>query len=114
MQQDTTGHRGRKGDPLDGIQNILRAGPESFGPTDQRLRRGRSPPVAAVFFPVRFRSLVPADESPTGSPLPIHAKAQITALLLLLARSLPRRSSASFFPVPSPTARLIVLQACQF
>jgi transposase len=37
VQQDTTGHRGRKGDPLYGIQNILRAGAENL--TDKQ--RGR-------------------------------------------------------------------------
>ncbi len=30
MQQATTGHRGRKGDPLYGIQTILRAGEENL------------------------------------------------------------------------------------
>ena len=30
VQQATTGHRGRKGDPLYGIQNILRAGAENL------------------------------------------------------------------------------------
>ena len=30
VQQDTTGHRGRKGDPLFGIQTILRAGAENL------------------------------------------------------------------------------------
>jgi transposase len=30
VQQDTTGHRGRKGDPLYGIQTILRAGAENL------------------------------------------------------------------------------------
>jgi transposase len=37
VQQATTGHRGRKGDPLYGIQNILRAGEENL--TDKQ--RGR-------------------------------------------------------------------------
>ena len=37
VQQATTGHRGRKGDPLYGIQNILRAGAENL--TDKQ--RGR-------------------------------------------------------------------------
>nr|WP_269813637.1 ISL3 family transposase [Ornithinimicrobium sediminis] len=37
VQQDTTGHRGRKGDPLYGIQTILRAGAENL--TDKQ--RGR-------------------------------------------------------------------------
>ena len=36
VQQDTTGHRGRKGDPLFGIQTILRAGAERLSPTQQR------------------------------------------------------------------------------
>lgn len=41
VQQDTTGHRGRKGDPLFGIQTILRAGAENL--TDkQRLRLARA------------------------------------------------------------------------
>lgn len=30
VKQTTTGHRGRKGDPLFGIQPILRAGAETF------------------------------------------------------------------------------------
>ena len=37
VQQDTTGHRGRKGDPLYGIQTILRAGAENL--TDRQLDR---------------------------------------------------------------------------
>ncbi|MGH2613788.1 MAG: ISL3 family transposase [Thermomicrobiales bacterium] len=37
VQQDTTGHRGRKGDPLFGIQNILRAGAENL--TDKQQAR---------------------------------------------------------------------------
>jgi hypothetical protein len=37
VQQDTTGHRGRKGDPLYGIQNILRAGEENL--TDKQRAR---------------------------------------------------------------------------
>lgn len=37
VQQDTTGHRGRKGDPLFGIQTILRAGAENL--TDRQLTR---------------------------------------------------------------------------
>lgn len=37
VQQDTTGHRGRKGDPLQGIQTILRAGAENL--TDKQLDR---------------------------------------------------------------------------
>lgn len=37
VQQDTTGHRGRKGDPLFGIQTILRAGAENL--TDKQQAR---------------------------------------------------------------------------
>ncbi len=37
VQQDATGHRGRKGDPLFGIQTILRAGAENL--TDCQLAR---------------------------------------------------------------------------
>ncbi|PJI95196.1 ISL3 family transposase [Luteimicrobium subarcticum] len=37
VQQDTTGHRGRKGDPLAGIQTILRAGAEHL--TDKQWAR---------------------------------------------------------------------------
>lgn len=37
VQQDTRGHRGRKGDPLFGIQTILRAGAENL--TDRQLAR---------------------------------------------------------------------------
>ncbi len=37
VQQDTTGHRGRKGDPLYGIQTILRAGAENL--TDKQRAR---------------------------------------------------------------------------
>lgn len=37
VQQATTGHRGRKGDPLQGIQTILRAGAENL--TDKQLDR---------------------------------------------------------------------------
>ena len=37
VQQDTCGHRGRKGDPLFGIQTILRAGAENL--TDRQLAR---------------------------------------------------------------------------
>ena len=37
VQQDTTGHRGRKGDPLFGIQRLLRAGAENL--TDRQLER---------------------------------------------------------------------------
>jgi transposase len=37
VQQDTTGHRGRKGDPLYGIQTILRAGEENL--TDKQRAR---------------------------------------------------------------------------
>ena len=37
VQQATTGHRGRKGDPLYGIQNILRAGEENL--TDKQRAR---------------------------------------------------------------------------
>lgn len=37
VQQDTTGHRGRKGDPLFGIQTMLRAGAENL--TDRQLQR---------------------------------------------------------------------------
>lgn len=37
VQQDTTRHRGRKGDPLYGIQNILRAGAENL--TDKQRAR---------------------------------------------------------------------------
>lgn len=37
VQQDTTGHRGRKGDPLLGIQRLLRAGAENL--TDRQLER---------------------------------------------------------------------------
>ncbi|GAA4719332.1 ISL3-like element IS1096 family transposase [Isoptericola chiayiensis] len=40
VQQDTTGHRGRKGDPLLGIQTILRAGAENLADKQQaRLAR---------------------------------------------------------------------------
>jgi transposase len=45
VQQATTGHRGRKGDPLYGIQTILRAGAENrprkreVPPTDKQRRR---------------------------------------------------------------------------
>ncbi|WP_244667063.1 ISL3 family transposase [Myceligenerans indicum] len=40
VQQDTTGHRGRKGDPLFGIQTILRAGAEKLTEKQQaRLAR---------------------------------------------------------------------------
>ncbi len=35
VQQDTLGHRGRKGDPLYGIQTILRAGAENLTPKQQ-------------------------------------------------------------------------------
>jgi transposase len=43
VQQDTLGHRGRTGDPLYGIQTILRAGAENL--TDkQRARLGWSRP----------------------------------------------------------------------
>jgi transposase len=42
VQQDTLGHRGRKGDPLYGIQSILRAGAENL--TDKQ----RSRLVAAI------------------------------------------------------------------
>ena len=37
VQQETLGHRGRKGDPLYGIQTILRAGAENL--TDKQLNR---------------------------------------------------------------------------
>ena len=37
VQQDTTGHRGRNGDPLYGIQRLLRAGAENL--TDRQLAR---------------------------------------------------------------------------
>src|SRR5690606_13043037 len=37
VQQDTLGHRGRKGDPLHGIQTILRAGAENL--TDKQRAR---------------------------------------------------------------------------
>ena len=37
IQQETTGHRGRKGDPLQGIQRLLRAGAENL--TDRQLDR---------------------------------------------------------------------------
>src|SRR5690606_1236738 len=37
VQQATTGHRGRKGDPLYGIQTILRAGAENL--TDKQKGR---------------------------------------------------------------------------
>ena len=37
VQQDTLGHRGRKGDPLYGIQRLLRAGAENL--TDKQLDR---------------------------------------------------------------------------
>lgn len=37
VQQETLGHRGRKGDPLYGIQKILRAGAENL--TDRQLQR---------------------------------------------------------------------------
>ncbi len=37
IQQETTGHRGRKGDPLQGIQRLLRAGAENL--TDRQLNR---------------------------------------------------------------------------
>ncbi|MFV0405531.1 MAG: transposase, partial [Propioniciclava sp.] len=37
IQQDTLGHRGRKGDPLYGIQTILRAGAENL--TDKQRAR---------------------------------------------------------------------------
>ena len=37
VQQDTTGHRGRKGDPLYGIRTILRAGAEKL--TDKQKAR---------------------------------------------------------------------------
>ena len=37
VQQDTTGHRGRNGDPLYGIQRLLRAGAENL--TDKQLER---------------------------------------------------------------------------
>lgn len=35
VQQDTTGHRGRKGDPLLGIQTIVRAGAENLTDSQQ-------------------------------------------------------------------------------
>ncbi len=38
VQQDTTGHRGRKGDPLFGIQTILRAGAEKLTAKQQACR----------------------------------------------------------------------------
>ena len=37
IQQETLGHRGRKGDPLYGIQNLLRAGAEKL--TDKQWAR---------------------------------------------------------------------------
>src|SRR5690606_26627366 len=37
VQQETTGHRGRKGDPLFGIQTILRAGAEKL--SDRQVER---------------------------------------------------------------------------
>jgi len=37
VQQQTTGHRGRKGDPLQGIQRLLRAGAENL--TDRQVER---------------------------------------------------------------------------
>lgn len=40
VQQETTGHRGRKGDPLYGVQTILRAGAENL--TDKQLSRLQS------------------------------------------------------------------------
>ena len=36
VQQQTLGHRGRRGDPLYGIRTILRAGAERLSPTQQR------------------------------------------------------------------------------
>ena len=52
VQQETTGHRGRKGDPLYGIQTILRAGAENL--TDKQLARleraiGAHPAHQAVY-----------------------------------------------------------------
>ena len=46
VQQTTTGHRGRKGDPLFGIQTILRAGAENL--TDKQLDRLEAATTADV------------------------------------------------------------------
>ncbi len=38
IQQETLGHRGRKGDPLYGIRHLLRAGRERLTPPRQKTR----------------------------------------------------------------------------
>ncbi|NII67639.1 hypothetical protein FHR89_002738 [Cellulomonas uda] len=115
VQQDTTGHRGRKGDPLFGIQTILRAGAENL--TDRQLAR-----LENAIEPTRptTRSTSPGaapktSERPTGPSRPTRAA---PARRRSWPRSTPARSPRSpawdgpcvagatrSWPTSTPTAR---------
>jgi transposase len=90
VQQDTLGHRGRKGDPLYGIRTILRAGVEKL--TDRqwtRLERAidARPEHDAVFVPVGRPEVAPGLPPPPARPT---------------AGRSPNSSSGPCRPAPSP------------
>ena len=91
VQQETTGHRGRKGDPLYGIRKILRLGLRS-SPTSSGARLEKA--LAA-------RRRAPARSRSPGRAPSSSAPPTVTATRPRAARS-PRRSSRPSRPVRSP------------
>ena len=75
VQQDTTGHRGRKGDPLYQIRNLLRASRDRLTPRQQE----------------RLREAFTADEA--------HISVEVAYLHRASARGLPPRHTR---PRPTP------------
>ena len=91
VQQETLGHRGRKGDPLYGIQKLLRAGAEKL--TDKQWTRLEN----AIARPRGARSASGSrGRAPSSSVRPTA-----TATPPRAARS-PRRSSRRSRPAPCP------------
>ena len=91
VQQDTTGHLGRKGDPL-------YPGPQSFA----RLARARSPHVKrnASVRPSRQMKRISVSKSPTAAPS--KSETYSTKTHPPKADAWPPISSRAYQPVPSP------------
>jgi transposase len=89
VQQDTCGHRGRKGDPLYGIRRVLRTGADLL--TDRQQQR-----LNAVFADERhveveatwgiYQRIVAADRHPDRQA----AKTELTAIIATISRGAPK------------------------
>ena len=90
VQQDTLGHRGRNGDPLYGIRNLLRAGAERSPTSSGPGWRTRSTPTRRTSRSTSPGRVPSSCARPTATPTPPRA-----------ARS-PSRSSTSFPTCPIP------------